>query len=65
MNEYAVLKSDNEITKTKARQMLIQKDEEINKLKSKQGSGSGGKKGDDGEAQSAANLSISEARQDS
>jgi hypothetical protein len=29
--------------------MLIQKDEEINKLKAKQGSGSGAKKGDDGE----------------
>ena len=41
MNEYAVLKSDNEITKTKARQMLIQKDEEINKLKKKKGGDSG------------------------
>ena len=44
-NEYAVLKSDNEITKTKAREMLIKKDDEINRLKKKQSSSAGSKQG--------------------
>lgn len=33
LGEYAVLKQDNEIIKTKARQMLIEKDKELDKLK--------------------------------
>lgn len=34
-NEFAVMKSDAEIVKQKARQMLIDKDEEIERMRSK------------------------------
>jgi hypothetical protein len=33
LGEYAVMKSDCEIVKTKARQLLIEKDKEIQKIK--------------------------------
>jgi uncharacterized protein (UPF0335 family) len=35
--EYTIMKSDCEIIKTKARQLLIEKDKEIEKLKSQRG----------------------------
>lgn len=37
LGEYAVMKSDCEIVKTKARQLLIEKDKEIAKIKAQRG----------------------------
>ena len=36
-NEFAVMKSDAEIVKQKARQMLIQKDEELERMRANKG----------------------------